>query len=52
MMVDHDHILVDADGTVFDFTHTDTTYIFVVVDSADQNLRRSLRISFRSRNVV
>ena len=52
MMVYNNHILVHGNCTVFYFTNSDTTNIFIVVDRADQHLGRSFRITFRSRNVI
>ena len=52
MMVYNNHILVHGNCTVFYFTNSDTTNIFIVVDRADQHLGRSFRITFWSRNVV
>ena len=44
-------ILVYTDGSVIYFTNTDTAYIFIVVDSADENLCIGFRISLRCRDL-
>ena len=45
-------ILVYTDGSVIYFTNTDTAYIFIVVDSADENLCIGFRISLRCRDII
>ena len=47
MVIDKYHILIHTDRSVIHFSDTDTSDIFVVIDRADQHLRRSFRISFR-----
>ena len=44
-MVDQENFLIHADGTVFYFAYTDTSYILIVVDGADEYLGGSFRIS-------
>ena len=51
MMVQKSKLLVDSNLTVFYFTDTDTSDIFVVVDGADQYLCVSVRITFRCRDI-
>ena len=51
MMVQKSKFLVNSNLTLLNFTNTDTSYIFVVVDGADQNLCVCFRITFRSRDL-
>ena len=52
MFIDYDHILVYTDGSVINFTDSDTSYVFVVIDGADQYLCAGFRITFWCRNIV
>ena len=52
MVVHNRDFLVHANRTVVHLAHADATHILVVVDCADQNLGRCLRISLRCRDVV
>ena len=52
MVVDNDHFLSHADGTIVHFSHTDTAHIFIVVNGADQNLCARIRIAYRSGDIV
>ena len=51
MVIDKDHFLIYRNGPVVHFSDPDTSYILVVIDGADENLSRSFRIAFRSRDV-
>ena len=44
--------LYELDRTVLNFTNSDTSNIFIVVDGTDEHLGRSFRISLRCRNIV
>ena len=50
MMVQKHQLLVYGNSSALNFTDTDTSYIFVVVDGADKNLCISVRITLRSRD--
>ena len=52
VVVYDNHILVDGDSTAVDLSDTDPADILIVVDRADQHLRRAVLITFRSRDVV
>ena len=52
MVVDKDHLLIDADGSVIDFSDSDTAHVLIVVNGADQHLSGSFRVSLRSGDVV
>ena len=52
MMIHDNNILVYADFSIVHFTDTDTTYIFIVVNSADKHLCSGIRITLRGRDVV
>ena len=49
--IDNDNILIDLNRSVADFADTDTADIFIIVNGADQSLSRSIRITFRCRDV-
>ena len=46
------NFLSDSNGTVVDFTDSDSSYIFIIIYSRNQDLSTLLRIAFRSRNIV
>ncbi len=52
MMVQKSKLLVNSNCTVFNFTDTDTSNIFVVVDGADQNLCVCIRISLPEQGYI
>ena len=52
VVVDENNILSDADGAVGNLADTDAADIVIIVNGRDQNLRGSLRISGRSRDVL
>ena len=52
VFIDYDHILVYTDGSVINFTDSDTSYVFVIIDGADQYLCAGFRITFWCRNIV
>ena len=51
MVVNNHNFLVDFDNTVVNLADTDTANIIIVIDCADKYLQRSLRVSFRSRDI-
>ena len=51
-MVYNHAFLIDLQRTVINFSDTDTSYILVVVNGADQHLGICIRISLRCRNIV
>ncbi len=52
MVVADDDLLVDRDGAVVNLADTNTPYIFIVVDRADQYLCACLGIALRCRDIV
>ncbi|CDD60963.1 uncharacterized protein BN684_00859 [Clostridium sp. CAG:505] len=50
--IQYHHFVIDMDGTIFNFTNTDSAYIFAVIDGGDQCLQRRFHITFGSWNVV
>ena len=51
-MVHNHNILIYFDDAVVNLAHTDTTYIFVVIDGADQYLGAGFRVTCGSGNVL
>ena len=51
-MVHQNHILIHTNRTIINLTNTDTANIFVIINGTDQNLKRCILISLRSRNVI
>jgi len=52
MVVYNDAVLIHLQGSVVNFSHSDTAYVLIVVNGADEHLRLCLWISLRSRNVL
>ena len=52
MHIQNDNFIIYFQCAVFDFTDTDTTQIFAVVNCGDQRLCRCFHVALRSRNVV
>ncbi len=52
VMVDDDHLLIDADITVVHLAHADASHVFIVVNGADEPLSGRLRVSLRGRDIV
>ena len=51
MMVDNDDILIYPDCSIVNFSYTDTSHIFIIIDCTDEHLGGGVRISFRGRDV-
>ena len=51
MVIQKGELLIDGNFTVFYFADTDTAYIFIVVNGADQYLSVCFRITFRCRDI-
>ena len=52
MMIYNNTVLIYLYKTIVNLTNTNTTYIFIIIDGADQNLSRCLWITFRCRNML
>ena len=52
MGIDKHDFLIDGNRTIVDFSDTDSSNIFIVVDRADQYLCICIRVAFRCRNVI
>ena len=52
MVVADNDLLVDTNGTVVHLAHSDSAYIFVVVDGADQYLGTCLRVAAGSGDII
>ena len=52
MVVYENHFLIYGNCTVVNFTNTDTTNVFIVVDGTDQHLCACVLVTFRCRNVI
>ncbi len=52
MCVHDRNVLVDTNGAVIYFSHTDPSDIFIVIDRADEHLRIGVRVSLRRGDIV
>ena len=52
MVVYDHHFLIDLYGAIVYLADTDTTHIFIIINSTDQNLGTSIRITFRCRDII
>ena len=52
VIIHPNNLLSDSDGTVVDFTDTDSSYIFIIINSRNQDLGALLRIAFRRRYII
>ena len=52
VVVDDNHFLVDLYRTVVHFSHADSAHVFIIVDSADENLGSGFRVAGGGGDIV